>query len=558
MRHSIRYRFTLIFIGLMAAMLLAIWVTNNWFLQSYYINQKVKVLEEAYARIDSSAEERLNDGENIVDVIAEEMKRQRESDERMNWNRVSPGKNNPPETETAGESEEESSKAAGGGAETAILRTIRRLSEKNNVGIVMIDSDSGNAIFSSTREGDWLAMKVQRYTLGHNVGTTKLLKIHKNYTIVKAYDPRSGSYFLESWGFFSDNRTLYIMSMPLASIQDSVALSNRFLSYVGLVALLIGCVLMYVTTRRVTLPILRLSALSEEMSKLNFEAKYEGTAEDEIGILGHSMNTLSDKLKDTIGELKHANIELQRDIEEKIQIDEIRKEFIANVSHELKTPIALIQGYAEGLIEGMCNDEESRNYYCEVIMDEANKMNKMVRQLLNLTALEFGNDTPELERFDVVEVIRQLTQSENILIQQNEAKVVIEAPETCFVWADEFKIEEVLINYLNNAMNHLDGERLIRIRVEPREDEVEISVFNTGKPVPEEDLPNLWTKFYKVDKARTREYGGSGIGLSIVKAIVEAHHKDYGVNNRPDGVEFWFTLELAGGSGDAEDDKDNP
>lgn len=547
MRHSIRYRFTLIFIGLMAAMLLAIWVTNNWFLESYYIDQKVKVLEEAYVRIDSSARERLDDGENIVDVIAEEVKRQRESDERMNWNRFSPGKSHPAETKTAGGRAEAGGEAAEGGAETAILRTIRRLGEKNNVGIVMIDSDSGKAVYSSTREGDWLAMKVQRYTLGHNVGTTQLLKTHENYTIVKAYDPRSGSYFLESWGFFSDNRTLYIMSMPLASIQDSVALSNRFLSNVGLAALLIGCVLMYVTTRRVTLPILRLASLSEEMSKLNFDAKYEGTAEDEIGILGHSMNTLSDKLKDTIGELKNANLELQRDIEEKIRIDEIRKEFIANVSHELKTPIALIQGYAEGLNEGMCEDEENRSYYCEVIMDEANKMNKMVRQLLNLTALEFGNDTPELERFDVVEVIRQLTLSENILIRQHGAKVEIEAPETCFVLADEFKIEEVLNNYFNNAMNHLDGARFIRIQVEPRESDVKISVSNTGKPVPEEDLPNLWTKFYKVDKARTRAYGGSGIGLSIVRAIIEAHHKDYGVNNRPDGVEFWFTLDLADG-----------
>ena len=115
------------------------------------------------------------------------------------------------------------------------------------------------------------------------------------------------------------------------------------------------------------------------MSELDFEARYTGNSEDEIGILGHSMNTLSEKLKETIGALKTANNELQRDIEEKIRIDETRKDFIANVSHELKTPIALIQGYAEGLTEGMAEDPESRDYYCDVIMDEANKMNKMVK-----------------------------------------------------------------------------------------------------------------------------------------------------------------------------------
>ena len=237
--------------------------------------------------------------------------------------------------------------------------------------------------------------------------------------------------------------------------------------------------------------------------------------------------------------------QLQHDINEKIQIDEMRKEFIANVSHELKTPIALIQGYAEGLCDGMCEDPESRSYYCEVIMDEANKMNKMVRQLLTLTALEFGNDTPSIETFDVSELVHDLINSSSILIQQNEAKVSVDMPETLMVMGDEFKIEEVVTNYLTNAMNHLGGDHNIRIWSETLDGVAKIHVYNNGAPIPEEDLPNLWTKFYKVDKARTRAYGGSGIGLSIVKAIMEAHHQQYGVANHEDGVEFWFTLALA-------------
>ena len=116
--------------------------------------------------------------------------------------------------------------------------------------------------------------------------------------------------------------------------------------------------------------------------------------------------------------------------------------------------------------------------------------------------------------------------------------------------ADEFKIEEVVTNYLNNALNHLDGERQIRIRTEPGPDRVMVQVFNTGSPIPEEDIPNLWSKFYKVDKARTRAYGGSGIGLSIVKAIMDAHHQSCGVRNLEDGVEFWFTLERYRAKGD--------
>ena len=113
------------------------------------------------------------------------------------------------------------------------------------------------------------------------------------------------------------------------------------------------------------------------------------------------------------------------------------------------------------------------------------------------------------------------------------------------VWADEFKIEEVITNYLNNAMNHLNGKRKIKIRLEKHENEVTVFVFNTGNYIPEEDLDKLWTKFYKVDKAHTREYGGSGIGLSIVKAIMDSHHKACGVRNAEEGVEFWFTLDCS-------------
>lgn len=303
--------------------------------------------------------------------------------------------------------------------------------------------------------------------------------------------------------------SIFIMSMPIASIHESVALSNRFMIYVGSAALVLGAVFMYFAGKRITSPILSLAALSERMSELDFDARYTADSQDEIGVLGRSMNTLSEKLKETIGALKTANNELQQDIEEKIRIDEARRDFIANVSHELKTPIALIQGYAEGLTEGMAEDPESRDYYCEVIMDEAGKMNKMVKQLLTLTALEFGNDKPVIEQFDLTGLIHGVLSSASILLQQKEAEVEFEPSGPVMVWADEFKIEEVITNYLNNAMNHLNGKRKIKIRLEKHENEVTVFVFNTGNHIPEEDLDKLWTKFYKVDKAHTREYGGS-------------------------------------------------
>lgn len=351
--------------------------------------------------------------------------------------------------------------------------------------------------------------------------------------------------YLESWGFFSDNSTAFIMSTPLSSIRESVDLSNRFLAYVGVIVMASGAIAVYFLSKKMTGPINEISELSEKMSDLEFNVKYEPTGHEveELRVLGNSMNILSEKLRDTIGELKAANIQLQKDIEEKTRIDEMRKDFIANVSHELKTPIALIQGYAEGLQEGMAEEKESRDYYCEVIVDEAGKMNKMVKQLLTLSSLESGNDRTVMERFDLVELIQGVIGSARILLEQNEITVKFEAESPIYVWADEFKIEEVVTNYLSNAIHHAGGEKMIVIRITSEAGRTRVSVFNTGTPIPEEAIPNLWTKFYKVDKARTRAYGGSGIGLSIVKAIVEGHGQECGVENWENGVEFWFTLD---------------
>ena len=221
----------------------------------------------------------------------------------------------------------------------------------------------------------------------------------------------------------------------------------------------------------------------------------------------------------------------------------MRKEFLSSVSHELKTPIALIQGYAEGLQEGINDDQESRDFYCEVIIDEASKMNNIVKKLLSLNQLEFGNDVVTMERFDIVALLSNCIQSSAILTKQNGITVQMQESGPVYVWAEEFKVEEVFMNYFTNAINHCQGEKIIEVKLEQDEGKVKVSVFNTGAPIPEDSIDHIWEKFYKVDKARTREYGGSGVGLSIVKAIMEALHQEYGVENRDDGVLFWFELE---------------
>jgi two-component system sensor histidine kinase VanS len=171
------------------------------------------------------------------------------------------------------------------------------------------------------------------------------------------------------------------------------------------------------------------------------------------------------------------------------------------------------------------------------------KMNKMVKKLLTLNQLEFGNDQITMERFDIASLIRGVIQSSSILVEQKQVQVIFNQKDPVYVWGDEFKVEEVVTNYFTNALNHVKNENIVEIRCILQEEKVRVTVFNTGDPSPEEDIDKIWIKFYKVDKARTRAYGGSGIGLSIVKAIMESMNQQCGVKNYENGVEFWFELE---------------
>ena len=372
-----------------------------------------------------------------------------------------------------------------------------------------------------------------------------IISSNDNYTLQKVYDERLGDYYLEIWGTL-DNGYSIILRTPIQGIKDNVNISTTLIKYVGGAILAVGIIAAFVVSTYITRPIKQLSNIAEKMSEMDFNARYEGSDKGEIGLLGKSMNNMSEKLEQNIAELKKANLELKKDIDKKEKLEIMRTDFLSNVSHELKTPIALIQGYAEGLKEGITDDPESMEFYCDVIMDEANKMNTMVKRLLTLNQIEFGNDEPEMERFDINELIASVADANAIRAGQKNMSIVFDnRNEHNFVWADEYKTEEVLTNYISNALNHCDGKRAIEVRTEKSENggTITVTVYNSGKNIADEDLERIWEKFYKTDKARTREYGGNGIGLSIVKAIMDSMGQEYGVRNVSDGVEFLFNLD---------------
>ena len=346
-----------------------------------------------------------------------------------------------------------------------------------------------------------------------------------------------------------DNGYETYIRIPLSSIQESVRISNSFLYTIAAIVIVVGGIAIIYISKSFSNPISEITNIAKRMARLDFSHKYVVTDDDEINELGKSINAMSDKLEKTINQLRNTNIELEKDIEKKSKIDEMRKSFISDVSHELKTPIALIQGYSEGLLENVNSDPESRKFYAEVILDETNKMDKMVKQLLELTRLEYEKREFNNTTFNIVELEKEIVRTSQVMLEEKGAKVEFETDDSIDVYADDFYISQIITNYLTNAIKHVkevDGEKYIKITntVLTDKEKVRITVFNTGNIISNENLTRVWNRFFKADEARNREDGGSGIGLSIVRAIMNNYGNDFGVENKDNGVEFYFEIDL--------------
>lgn len=485
---SISWQFALIFASLMIVMVVLFLVFNSRFLARFYINNKQQELKAAYSRIMKASDNATIESESF-------------------------------DTELD-------------------LSTV-----KYNIDVIVVDVDSETITYKA-KDVEAMKRSIWDKVFMFNNPDDKVIEQTEDYQLLFTTDRFSGMGYIEIWGILS-NDCVCLMRSALQPMEESARITNLFLMYSGTFMLIIGIVIIYIVSRQVAKPILKLADISERVGELDFDAKYTGKQKNEIGLLGANINKMSQTLEITISELKVANVELQKDIERKEQLEEMRSEFLSNVSHELKTPIAIIQGYAEGLVEGITDDKDSVDYYCSVICDEAKKMNVMVKKLLTLNELEFGSDSVRLERFDITTMIKNRIQAVEVIAKQNAYNITFSEENPIYVWGDEFKVEEVFTNYLSNAMNHCEGDKQIVIDIKVIDTKVRVSVFNTGELIPEDSIEHLFEKFYKVDKARTRDYGGSGIGLSIVKAIQDSFNQKYGVVNENNGVSFWFELDHA-------------
>ena len=511
MKAGFRLRITVAFLGVLFASLALTIFLNSRLLDRFYTQYKIGLIDDAYIMLESFSERPEN-----RDIL----QKLNTFSENYNFNIILKNEKGILLSSTRDEE---------------IL--VSRLDEYLEPGSHLIPVDSEYSTDLDTEEDYDLMVSGK----GDEIWKFQILTLKESdrVTIVRAYDPVANAFYLEGYGRIGENS--FILRTPYQSIQESIEFSNRMYIASGLFVGLIAAIVIYFLAARLTTPVRSLTRIAERMSHLDFSVRYEGQETDEIGVLGASVNRMSDELESKISELMTANLQLSNDLEVRRKIDEKREEFIAGVSHDLKTPIAIVQGYAEGLKEGVCSDEEERMAYYDIILDESRRMSDMVGKLLMLNEIESGGEQLVIEHFNLTDLSTGFYDAFRALAA--ERNVTLEFPkENFYVWADPGMMETAIRNILSNAWHYVADHGIIRMTFAEQDGWAEIQIYNSGSHIPEQDLSKIWEKFYRADKARSREYGGNGIGLAITKVIIEKHHGQVEARNEEVGVTFIIRL----------------
>ena len=408
-----------------------------------------------------------------------------------------------------------------------------------NIAIVYMNNQIGNSTYSRFA-GD----RLRKVLLSNHesIDDFESMKNKDTFFVVSANDVNRFKTIIFV-GKLPDNK-LFIAEKPYGVVYESSKIAEEFIIISGIGTLMIGSILVFFLSGKLTKPILKINHIAKEIAELNFESKVKIRTNDELGALGVSINLISDKLSQSLNELRDANVELKEDIEKERKLEQMRKKFVSNVSHELKTPISMIQGYADGLKHDIAKNPEESKYYCDAIIDESEKMSRLIKDLLDLSSYESGVFKVIKSKFDLVKLIQESTAKFLTVLENKDVKLEIIAPDECIINADKLRVEQVIRNFMSNAEKYVDSKGKIIITLNCDHSDVLLQFFNTGESIGEEDTENIWTSFYRVESEIVGANVGTGLGLAIVKAIVEMQKGSCGVTNEEAGVSFWVSLPI--------------
>ncbi len=432
------------------------------------------------------------------------------------------------------------------------LETIMKIEASSNVDILIIDD--GETVYSSSSFMIEERLKKRLNLLEEMVDEKFDPRMIREGSEQRVGDPNKPPIHIEKTSDYSEAVSFYIVKgdalfdsqllilagdlksgehielrIPILSIQNNINISNRFMVYCGIVLFIVAMFYAHQVSKKFTKPILEMNQMTKEMSDLKFDKTCNINSKDELGELASSINELSESLSQSISELDQKNLQLET--------------LINNVSHELKTPLALIHGYAEAIALNISKDKEKTAFYTNVIIDESKKMNRLVDTLLTIRTYENKEGEMYSKVFDIALLIDEILLKFNPLLSKKELSIAFSNRREEKVVGDAFDIEQILTNFISNAINYVDDKRIIEIQIERGANLTRVLVYNSCSTFNDDELDKMWNKFTKRDLARTRENGGHGLGLSIVKAIQESKGLECGVRNTKDGVVFWFDVE---------------
>lgn len=372
--------------------------------------------------------------------------------------------------------------------------------------------------------------------------------------ILSHHDREDGSYFemreeafataqyIVYGAFFGEGKSLQIY-YPVDTITKNAQTASWALFALSIIALLAYYAATYFFAVAFSKPVVTINSTAKKIAELDFSQQCPSFRISELDELSKSINTLSVSLEKALSKLKIENQQLEHDIKKERSLEKARRNFVANASHELKTPISIIQGYAEGMKYGIgCDSTEE---FCDIIIDESEKMNQLIIKLLEFLHIGSGEYPLSLQNFYLDELLMSYLGSLENILREKGIALHTDIDTNLYTEGDPTLLKIVFNNYISNAISHADFEKEIKVTVTDNADFYKVSVYNSGKHIDENDIGNIWQSFYRADKSHSRTEGRFGLGLSIVASIQELHNQKYSVENKENGVEFSFTVKKA-------------
>ncbi|ABS35136.1 two-component sensor histidine kinase [Clostridium botulinum] len=403
-----------------------------------------------------------------------------------------------------------------------------QISFNNNANIVVTD-EYGNVIYFTNVLQKGLVTIPKKEDLSHfkNIEKTNTRSVYTSYRKIKFYN--------------SEEKYNLYLTAPLQPVSEASKVLFLLIPYIGLVVILISVIGGLIYSKVISKPLISMNKVAKEMAKLDFTKKCTVKGEDEIGELSQSLNDLSNNLRISMEELQRANEQLLDDIAKEREIEKKRREFIATISHELKTPITILKGQIEGMLSNI-GIYKDRDKYLKRNLEVLNDMEYMVKETLEISKLESQGFKPRKEQISLSKIVEECIYNISFIAKRKNIFIDKNINEDLFVHGDSKLLKKVVNNIITNAINHSPESEKVYANLHEEKDEIVLKVENTGTYIEENELKEIFKPFYRIEKSRNRKSGGSGLGLYIVKMILDAHNGKYSISNNEKGVEFKLCL----------------